>query len=131
MSPSSSPSLLRVAVALAAVYVIWGSTYLAIAVAVAVTVSVKSASLSAGGVTVRPASCAGVSVHEPSPFFRRNRVSTLRPLNENSFPGAIRWSSIRRETSATLWRRSRLDPPYNRRVLGVKSRRILRLCRAS
>ncbi len=34
MSPSSSPSLFRVAVALAAVYVIWGSTYLAIAVAV-------------------------------------------------------------------------------------------------
>lgn len=34
MSPSSSPSLLRVAVALGAVYVIWGSTYLAIAVAV-------------------------------------------------------------------------------------------------
>lgn len=34
MSPSSSPSLLRVALALAAVYVIWGSTYLAIAVAI-------------------------------------------------------------------------------------------------
>lgn len=34
MSPSNSPSLLRVAVALAAVYVIWGSTYLAIAVAI-------------------------------------------------------------------------------------------------
>ena len=34
MSPSSSPSLVRVALALATVYVIWGSTYLAIAVAV-------------------------------------------------------------------------------------------------
>ncbi|HKH44445.1 MAG TPA: drug/metabolite exporter YedA [Thermoanaerobaculia bacterium] len=34
MNSSSSPSLLRVGLALAAVYVIWGSTYLAIAIAI-------------------------------------------------------------------------------------------------
>jgi hypothetical protein len=37
-------------------------------VVVAVTVSVKSASLFAGGVSARPASCAGVSVQVPSAF---------------------------------------------------------------
>jgi len=41
---------------------------LAASVAVAVTVSAKSASLSAGGVTVSPLSWAGVKVHEPSPL---------------------------------------------------------------
>jgi hypothetical protein len=38
-----------------------------VSVDVAVTVSVKSPSLSAGGVIVSPASCAGVSVHTPPP----------------------------------------------------------------